>query len=67
MIRYVVNGDLKCWLWHSWTPVFGTGITTYFSCTHCDSRKVEQSIHGGYQPMDWDWLEGLTNKIKDAE
>jgi len=45
----------KCLFWHHWQQYSSTGKTSYFICKKCGSRKAVQII-GGYQPIDWNFL-----------
>lgn len=55
------NKSKKCWLFHRWKTVKNTGSTMYQKCKDCDSRQILQ-CEGGYQPINFKWLLGKTNK-----
>lgn len=56
------NGK-SCFLIHKWEEKKRTSITSYYECKKCKSRKVTQSSVSGYQPVDWDWITGITDKL----
>ena len=47
---------------HGYRLVYSTGFTFYFECKDCGARKYRQGV-GGYQPVDFDWIEGKKKSI----
>ena len=43
---------------HNWKFCFTTGINEYYECKRCNERKVKYETPYGYQPLNWDWLDG---------
>jgi len=64
--KYTVDGDHTCWFWHKWDRIYFNGVSEYFVCSKCNSRKVKQNA-GCYQPIDWKWMHGKTNDLKGME
>ena len=63
MIKTVSKGGHKNHRpWHRMFIIKDNGHTRYLSCTSCKTRRVMQR-GGGYQPINWAWLNFHTDKI----
>lgn len=49
---------VTCAVLHRWRYVrsMNEGPNYYSVCKVCGQRRVEYSKHGGYQPINWGWL-----------
>lgn len=53
----VKKGKGRCLLFHHFKIVRSTGATLYQECLRCGKRIAQQSSHGGYQPVDQQWID----------
>jgi len=58
------DSNMLCnWIGHSYRLDHSTGINDYLICCRagCNTRRVV-GVGPGYQPADWDWLQGKENE-----
>ena len=62
MNEFKISNGGSCWLFHRWHTVKEGELTTYQECKDCLTRRALVRT-GVYQPINYEWLDGRTNKL----